>query len=304
MKNSLYDLDDINSEGVIGLRKALLSFNPNIGVKFENYALIRIRGTIIDYIRKFDPVPRNIRSKNTRLKREISELNSQAGSELSVDELAKHLRLWPEEILNILNITKVDSLNITRPHNNYKNYERGAKELGLENVLEDQRDFMPESALDIEDFWRQAMRGFSIKERLILIEYYRLGMTMFEIGLDLDLSESRVSQIHTRLIERLIPNLTSCGYGYLNKSRSDNTCNAADENFSQLLDEGSSNRDGDILDLNLIFKGDQVQDSESLKGESEIRDEQIKIEDPTKIDDTLEENGDIGTLKDLEFKWI
>ena len=194
------DLDDLVSAGVFGLMDAIDAYDIHRGVKFETYCVPRIRGAMLDELRNMDWVPRLVRSRTRKFSEATKELTDQLGRVPTHEELAQHMGLSPGELDKILfdaNATNVVSLN-------KKWYETdGSKDISEIDLIEDQRGEDPTGRIQKSDLMRLVTKGLSRNERLIIILYYYEELTMKEVGSTLALSESRVSQMHSSIVERL-----------------------------------------------------------------------------------------------------
>ncbi|NLE36774.1 MAG: FliA/WhiG family RNA polymerase sigma factor [Pirellulaceae bacterium] len=194
------DLDDLISAGVFGLMDAIDAFDLERGVKFETYCVPRIRGAMLDELRNTDWVPRLVRSRARKIAEATKVLEDQYGRRPTEQELASHMGLSLAEVEKML----LDAKAVTQVSLNKKWSEtEGAKEVGEIDVLEDQRGEDPTRRVQKNDLMRLVTKGLNRKERLIIILYYYEELTMKEVGATLDLSESRVSQMHSSLVERL-----------------------------------------------------------------------------------------------------
>lgn len=194
------DVDDLMSAGIFGLMDAIDSFDLERGVKFETYCAPRVRGAILDELRSMDWVPRLVRSRASKLESTMRALEAELGRTPTNDEIADHLGLDRREFEKLRrDATAVSQVSLSR-----KYYEtdsnRDVREIDL---LEDRESQDPgDEALKV-DVERAIMEGLSRVEQLIVMLYYHEEMTMKEIGRTLDLSESRVSQMHSAILERL-----------------------------------------------------------------------------------------------------
>lgn len=194
------ELDDLVSAGVFGLMDAIDAFDPSRGVKFETYCVPRIRGAMLDELRNMDWVPRLVRSRARKLSEASKALGDQLGRVPSQEELAGHLNLSATEVERMVN----DSNAVNLVSLNKKWYETdGSKDISEIDLIEDQRGEDPTRRIQKSDVMRLVTRGLTRNERLIIILYYYEEMTMKEVGLTLDLSESRVSQMHSNIVSRL-----------------------------------------------------------------------------------------------------
>src|SRR4051794_40414839 len=194
------ELDDLVSAGIFGLMDAINAFDLNRGVKFETYCVPRIRGAMLDELRTMDWVPRLVRSKATKLEEARKTLEAQLGRPPSIEELAQKLSVSLDEMQSIVGeATAVSLVSL-----NKKWYETDSyKDVREIDILEDKKSEDPTHRLQNRDLMRLVTRGLNRNERLIIILYYYEEMTMKEIGATLDLSESRVSQMHSSIVSRL-----------------------------------------------------------------------------------------------------
>ena len=195
------DVDDLMSAGIFGLLDAIEAFDLERGVKFETYCSQRIRGAILDELRSMDWVPRLVRQRAHQLDEAVRALEAELGRMPTEDEIARRLNLTPaqlEKLLRDASATHVVSLSTTLPDDG--NAGRETSEI---DVVPDERSIDPIAEAqkqDIKDFIRERL---SREEQLVLVLYYFEQMTMKEIGATLDLSESRVSQMHSAIVQRL-----------------------------------------------------------------------------------------------------
>jgi RNA polymerase sigma factor for flagellar operon FliA len=194
------DLDDLISAGVFGLMDAIDAFDLERGVKFETYCVPRIRGAMLDELRTMDWVPRLVRSKHTKLEEARKRLEAELGRPPLADEMAARLGVSIEEYEKMAgDATAVGLVSL-----NKKWYETDSyKDVREIDILEDKKAEDPTNRLQSRDIMRLVTRGLNRNERLIIILYYYEDMTMKEIGATLDLSESRVSQMHSSIVARL-----------------------------------------------------------------------------------------------------
>lgn len=194
------ELDDLISAGIFGLLDAIEAFDLERGVKFETYCVPRIRGAMLDELRTMDWVPRLVRSKASKLESTRKQLEAKLGRPPRSEELAEALGLTLDEYEkheSEANAVGLVSLN-------KKWYETDSyKDVREIDILEDKKAEDPTRKLQNRDLMRLVTRGLNRNERLIIILYYYEEMTMKEIGATLDLSESRVSQMHSSIVARL-----------------------------------------------------------------------------------------------------
>lgn len=200
------ELDDLIQAGIFGLKDALEAYDPERGVKFETYCAPRIRGSILDELRSMDWVPRLVRARAHQLDRARQTLEAQLGRIPTEDELAEEMQLGDEEFHRLqrdANAIGLISLN------NKFNENEGEKDIREIDIIQDQKSKNPVTEAQKRDLKDLLSKGLTRAERLIVILYYYEEMTMKEIGETLDLSESRVSQMHSSIVARLKAQLNS-----------------------------------------------------------------------------------------------
>ena len=194
------ELDDLVSAGVFGLMDAIDAFDLSRGVKFETYCVPRIRGAMLDELRNMDWVPRLVRSRARKLMEASKGLSDRLGRQPTHDELAEHMGLSPTELERMM----FDANAVNLVSLNKKWFETdGSKDISEIDLVEDQKGEDPTCRIQKADLMRLVTKGLSRNERLIIILYYYEELTMKEVGMTLDLSESRVSQMHSSIVERL-----------------------------------------------------------------------------------------------------
>ncbi|HEX8322534.1 MAG TPA: FliA/WhiG family RNA polymerase sigma factor [Tepidisphaeraceae bacterium] len=194
------ELDDLMSSGIFGLMDAIEAYDLERGVKFETYCAPRIRGAILDELRSMDWVPRLVRSRAQKMGKTTKELQVELGREPTSQEIAGKLAISMDELKKIEKDSKaVGVVSLSR-----KYFETDSnKDVREIDILEDKRGVDPIREIQRKDLKDLMTKGLSRAERLIIILYYFEEMTMKEIGATLDLSESRVSQMHSSIIARL-----------------------------------------------------------------------------------------------------
>ncbi|MCL1844017.1 MAG: FliA/WhiG family RNA polymerase sigma factor [Defluviitaleaceae bacterium] len=193
------EYDDLVGYGIFGLIDAIEKFDSTKGVKFETYASFRIRGAVIDHIRRMDWVPRTLRQKNKQMEQVYNQLEDELGRQPTDEELAAKLELTIEETQDLLRKSSVLSL-VSLDDYMEQNYESSFTSLVASRVDS------PEEQTERQE--RKEMLADSInklteKERLVITLYYFEDLTLKEISSIMKVSESRVSQIHTKAITRL-----------------------------------------------------------------------------------------------------
>ncbi len=194
------ELDDLISAGVFGLMDAIDAFDLSRGVKFETYCVPRIRGAMLDELRTMDWVPRLVRSKASKLAEATRVLETRLGRSPTEAELANQLEMSVPELEKML----IDANAVGLISLNKKWYETDSyKDVREIDILQDKKGEDPTRRVHKNDLMRLVTKGLNRNERLIIILYYYEELTMKEIGATLDLSESRVSQMHSSIVQRL-----------------------------------------------------------------------------------------------------
>ena len=194
------EIDDLISAGTFGLMDAIDAFDLTRGVKFETYCVPRIRGAMLDELRTMDWVPRLVRSKASKLEDARKTLEAMYGRPPTGEELAERMGVSLQEYDKLLQ----DSSAVGLVSLNKKWYETDSyKDVREIDILEDKKSEDPTNRLQRKDLMKLVTKGLNRNERLIIILYYYEELTMKEIGQTLDLSESRVSQMHSSIVQRL-----------------------------------------------------------------------------------------------------
>lgn len=194
------DIEDLMSAGLFGLMDAIDAFDLERQVKFETYCAPRIRGAILDELRTMDWVPRLVRSRTHKVENARMRLEMELGRAPSTEEISARLGIDGEELKKVLkdgSAVSITSLSRQRYHSD------SSREVREIDVIEDGRQSNPLSEIQRRDLKELLTKGLSRAERLIVVLYYYEEMTMKEIGTTLDLSESRVSQMHSSILARL-----------------------------------------------------------------------------------------------------
>jgi RNA polymerase sigma factor for flagellar operon FliA len=201
---SSIQLGDLVGAGVMGLIKAVESFDTAKEVKFETYATHKIRGAILDDLREHDWIPRSIRQKSRMVKNAYAELEREIGRTPYDNEVAEHLNLKPmefEELLSEVAPTTIVSLNEIIPNG----YSESA-ETSLIETLEDKSIESPLDRLSMEEIKNilaKSLMELPENERQVIALYHYEELTLKEIGIAMNLTESRVSQIHSKAMLKL-----------------------------------------------------------------------------------------------------
>ena len=194
------ELDDLISAGTFGLMDAIGAFDLAREVKFETFCMPRIQGAMLDELRKMDWVPRQVRSKASKINEAYKRLEGELGRKPADFEVAKFLDVPVEDYQRML--AETHSVNMSSLDKKWGETD-SMKDVREVEILADKRGEDPTERLRKIDMLRGHMKGLTKNERLILILYYYEEMTMKEIGATLDLSESRVSQMHSAIVDRI-----------------------------------------------------------------------------------------------------
>lgn len=180
------DWNDLVSEGVVGLIDAIEKFDPGRGLQFQTYAVPRIRGAIIDSLRASDWVPRSVRSKLREIEKAQTALEHELGRAPDEEEIAGELGISVTELQEVYskasytNVASLDEIGMNAE-------DIGPSTPGLDEVDDDMKQALA-----------QVVHQLPERDRVIIALYYYEGLTLAEIGQVLGVSESRVSQLHTR----------------------------------------------------------------------------------------------------------
>ena len=186
------EYDDLVGYGIFGLIDAIDKFELTKGVKFETYASLRIRGSILDQIRKMDWIPRTLRQKQKKLEQAMHDLEAEYGRAATSDELSEKLDMSEEELKGLVNQTQIASLVSLDEY-----LEQGNNKSCFES---------PEQVVDRQELKRtlaEAIESLNENEQKVIAFYYYEELTLKEISKVLGVSESRVSQLHTKALKKM-----------------------------------------------------------------------------------------------------
>jgi len=197
------EMDDLVGAGMMGLMKAVESYDPEKEVKFETYALPRIRGAMLDELRSLDWFPRSIRRKARQLNVATQELEGSLGRNPTDGELARHLELDLQDFYRLVaeisrsSLLSLEEEVLTRQDGTYTT---------IREMLPDAKNPRADEALadkEIKTILVETLRNMPERERLVLTLYYFEELTLAEIGESLGVTESRICQIHGKAVQRL-----------------------------------------------------------------------------------------------------
>lgn len=193
------EYDDLVSYGIFGLIDAIDKFDYGKGIKFETYASLRIRGSILDQIRKMDWIPRSVRQKQKQMEAAISKIEAEENRVATDEEIAKELNISMDEYFNWQGQTKVTNIASIDEF----------VDQGIEVKAFDSHKYAnnePEKAYEQEEMKEllaSSLEGLTEKERMVVLLYYYEELTLKEISKVLDVSESRISQLHTKALQKM-----------------------------------------------------------------------------------------------------
>jgi RNA polymerase sigma factor for flagellar operon FliA len=209
------EFDDLVGFGVFGLIDAIEKFDPNKHVKFKTYAVTRIRGAIYDELRSIDWVPRSVRQKSREIEDAVHRLESSLGRAATDDEICKELGLTSAEFQKTM--MKVSSTSMLSLNDVWYTGDDNDK-VSIVDAIESPQSLNPDAIVEKDEIKRvitQAIQELPEKEKKVLVLYYYEDLTLKEIGKVLEVTESRISQLHTKAIMRLRAKLTNIKKGIM-----------------------------------------------------------------------------------------
>jgi RNA polymerase sigma factor for flagellar operon FliA len=198
------DEGDLVSYGLLGLIAAIERYDPDRDVKFETYAIARIKGSILDELRAMDWVPRSVRSRAREIERAMAELEAKLGRAPSDEEIAAKVGISQGELEGSL--TDISRSSIAALDELWTVSGSGGDQVALIDTIEDESLPDPQSAMsstEMKEAIADAIARLPEREKLVVTLYYYEDLTLREIGEVLGVTESRVSQLHTKAILRL-----------------------------------------------------------------------------------------------------
>lgn len=201
------DVNDLTSAGLFGLMDAIDKFDISRNIKFETYCSLRIRGAIIDELRNCDWIPRSVRVKSNQINNALNYLKNQLGREPTDEELAIHLDISPEELHTLYKEANASSLLSIDHVANGDNPDSHMIEFLKAKTANEPSEIIAKR--ELKDL---LLKDLSETEKQIIVMYYFDELTMQEIGRVLDVTESRISQIHAKLLIKLRNRLFKLGY--------------------------------------------------------------------------------------------
>jgi RNA polymerase sigma factor for flagellar operon FliA len=198
------DEGDLVSYGLLGLIGAIERYDPDRDVKFETYAIARIKGSIIDELRAMDWVPRSVRARARDIERAIGELEAHGGRVPTEEEIAAKLGVSQDELDE--DLLEISRSSIAALDELWTISSSGGDQVALIDTIEDTQGPEPQAALaqtEMREALGEAIARLPEREKLVVTLYYYEELTLREIGEVLGVTESRVSQLHTKAILRL-----------------------------------------------------------------------------------------------------
>jgi RNA polymerase sigma factor for flagellar operon FliA len=198
------DEGDLVSYGLLGLIGAIERYDPDRDVKFETYAIARIKGSIIDELRAMDWVPRSVRARARDIERAIGELEAHGGRVPTEEEIAAKLGVSQDELDE--DLLEISRSSIAALDELWTISSTGGDQVALIDTIEDTQGPEPQAALaqtEMREALGEAIARLPEREKLVVTLYYYEELTLREIGEVLGVTESRVSQLHTKAILRL-----------------------------------------------------------------------------------------------------
>ncbi len=196
---STISIEDIAGYGVEGLINAIERYSPQKNTRFETYALIRIRGAILDKIRSQDFLPRSVRQKIKALKEAQESLKQELGRTPTTTEIANRVDMDPEKVNQLLS----EDVTITSLYDKKGNAEDSVE---IIDTIQDTNKLNPQENAEennVKQELERALMRLPERERIIMVLYYQENMTLKEIGETISMSESRVCQLHAQAIMKL-----------------------------------------------------------------------------------------------------
>lgn len=207
------EFDDLVGFGVFGLFDAIAKFDPEKHVKFKTYAVTRIRGAIFDELRSIDWVPRSVRQKTREVEETVRRLETNLGRAASDHEIARELGVSIDEFQKVM--LKISGTSMLSLNDVWYTGEDNDK-VSIVESIESPQSLNPDTIVEKEEIKRviiSAIEELPDKEKKVLVLYYYEDLTLKEIGKVLEVTESRISQLHTKAILRLRAKLTNIKKG-------------------------------------------------------------------------------------------
>ncbi|MCU0307044.1 MAG: FliA/WhiG family RNA polymerase sigma factor [Thermoleophilia bacterium] len=206
------DGDDLISYGIIGLMGAVERFDPDRGIRFETYAMARIKGAIIDELRALDWAPRSLRHRQRKIEQASVALEQRLGRPATDEELAAEVGITPGELEAAL--VQISGTSLVALNEFWSTPGAGGEGSEMIDVIADERPSDPAELQEhaaVREVLAEAIATLPERERIVVSLYYYDGLTLREVGEVLGVTESRVSQLHTKAVLRMKGRLDSIG---------------------------------------------------------------------------------------------
>lgn len=193
------EYDDLVGYGIFGLIDAIDKFDYSKGIKFETYASLRVRGSILDQIRKMDWIPRSLRQKQKKIDQAISKIETETGKPATDEEIAIEIGITTDELLNWQGQAKVTNIV------SLDEFVETTGEKGIQPVKNKTFD-TPEEVVEqneLKEILQKSLENLTDKEKKVVLLYYYEELTLKEISNILEVSESRISQLHTKALQKM-----------------------------------------------------------------------------------------------------
>jgi len=209
------EFDDLVGFGVFGLFDAIEKFDPDKHVKFKTYAVTRIRGAIFDELRSIDWVPRSVRQKTKEIEETVNRLEASLGRAASDKEIASEMNMNMADFQKTM--LKISGTSVLSLNDIWYTGDDNDK-VSIVDSIESPQSLNPDNIVEKEEIKKvivQAINELPEKEKKVLVLYYYEDLTLKEIGKVLEVTESRISQLHTKAIMRLRTKLTNLKKGIM-----------------------------------------------------------------------------------------
>lgn len=209
------EFDDLVGYGVFGLLDAIEKYDPEQKTQFKTYAVQRIHGAIIDELRSLDWVPRSVRTRARQIESVVQELETNLGRPASDEEIAEELGMTPKQFDK--EMQKIAGTSILSLNDVWYQGEDNDK-VSIADSVESPKTLNPDTIVEKDEIKRvivESIGELPDKEKKVLVLYYYEDLTLKEIGQVLEVTESRVSQLHTKAVMRLRSKLTSFKKGLM-----------------------------------------------------------------------------------------
>lgn len=209
-KTKYIEYEDLVSYGIVGLLDAINRFDSEKGMKFSSYATLRIKGAMIDEIRRNRPISKGAMDKLARYNESVEKLQNNLMREPNLKEIAIYMNISEDEVsqienyINYMSVVSLESILYS-----------DEDDITIMDTIEDRNTLSPEDSLENEEkikVLQEAIEMLNEKDKLVLKLYYYEKLTLKEIGVILEVSESRVCQLHSRAIRNLKSTIAKLNY--------------------------------------------------------------------------------------------